>query len=389
MFNIRKAVRMGLLAAIVPCLAAAAAAQEAVRIGFVAPLTGTFGDYGRKFQDGMKAYMKVHGDTVAGRKVEVIFRDNATGSADMAKRLAQELITREKVDVLTGFALTPDALAVAPLSTQAKTPMVLMLATTSGLPAAFPFVTRVSYSVSQTSAPIGVWASRNGIKKVFTLVSDYAPGIDCELAFKKSFTAQGGEVVGGIRVPLQTIDFAPYAQRIKDAGADAVFIFVPSGDPMTAFMKAFSERGLAQAGVRVIANTDLSQQYLRLMGDASLHIVSGTHFFETLDTPQNKVFQKAYREIANDSGGAISIGGWDGMAAIYGAISKVGGKFDGPGLMQAFRGLKIDSPRGPLLLDPETKDAVQTIYIAKVEKRDGVYLPVVIDRFENAKDIRP
>lgn len=389
MFKFRYALRCAVIAtAAAALLATSASAQEVVRIGFVAPLSGAFGDYGRKFQDGIKAYMKVYGDTVAGRKVEVIFRDNSAGTPDMAKRLAQELVTRDKVNVLTGFALTPDALAVAPLSTQAKTPMVLMLAAASGLPASFPFVTRVSYSNSQASAPIGTWAARNGVKKVFTVVSDYAPGIDCEEAFKKSFSAQGGQMAGGIRVPLQTIDFAPYVQRIKDSGADAVFVFIPSGDPMAAFMKTFNERGLAQAGVRVLANTDLSQQYLRLMGDASLQIISGTHFLETLDTPQNKVFQKAYREIANEPGGAISIGGWDGMSAIYEAIRKVGGKFDGPSLMQAFRGLQLDSPRGPLLIDPETKDVVQTIYIAKVEKRDGVFAPVVIDRFENAKDVR-
>ncbi len=386
MFKLKQALRCLVIAAIAT-LCVPVFAQEPVRIGFVAPLSGPFGDYGRKFQNGMKAYMKVNGETVAGRKVEVIFRDSA-GAPDTAKRIAQELITRDKVDVMTGFALTPDALAVAPLSTQAKTPMVLMLAAASGLPANFPFVTRVSYSNSQASAPIGLWAAKNGVKKVFTVVSDYAPGIDCETAFKKSFTAQGGDVVGGTRVPLQTIDFAPYVQRIKDSGADAVFIFVPSGDPMTAFMKAFNERGLAQAGVRVLANTDLSQEYLRLMGDASLQIVSGTHFFETLDTPQNKVFQKAYREFANEPGGAISIGGWDGMAAIYEAIKKVNGKFDGTSLMQAFRGLKLDSPRGPLLIDPETKDVIQTIYIAKVEKRGALFEPVVIDRFENAKDIR-
>jgi branched-chain amino acid transport system substrate-binding protein len=375
------------LAAMAPLLCGPADAQEVVRVGFVAPLSGPFGDYGRKFQNGMKAYMKVNGQTVAGRKMEVIFRDSSTGSPDMAKRLAQELLTRDKVDVLTGFALTPDALAVAPLSTQAKTPMVLMLAAASGLPARFPYVTRVSYSNSQASAPIGTWAAKSGVKKVFTIVSDYAPGIDCETAFKKSFTSQGGEIVGGIRVPLQTIDFAPYAQRIKDAGADAVFIFVPSGDPMTAFMKAFNERGLAQAGIRVLANTDLSQEYLRLMGDASLQIISGTHFFETLDTAQNKVFQKAYRELANEPGGAIAIGGWDGMAAIYEAIKKTNGKFDGTSLMQAFRGLKIDSPRGVFLIDPDTKDVVQTIYIAKVEKRGASYEPVVIDRYEGAKDV--
>lgn len=382
----RVLMRIGPLA-LIWLAASSAIAAEPIRIGFVAPLSGPFADYGRKFQSGMKAYQKVYGEAVAGRPIEVIYRDTSSGSPDVAKRLAQELIVHDRVDVLTGFALTPDAFAAAPLSTQAKTPMVLMLAAASGLPASFPFVTRVSYSNSQASAPIGLWAAKNGVKKVFTVVSDYSPGIDCETAFIKSFTAQGGAVVGSVRIPLNSIDFSAYLQRVVDSGADAVFVFVPSGDPMTAFMKSFVERGLDRRGVRVLANTDLSQEYLRLMGSASLNVVSGTHFFETLDTPANRVFQKAYREIAGEPAGAIAIGGWDGMAAIYEAIRKTGGKFDGTSLMQAFRGMRLDSPRGPLLIDPQTKDVVQTIYIAKVEKRGTDYAPVVIDRYEGARDI--
>jgi branched-chain amino acid transport system substrate-binding protein len=373
--------------ALVALAAGGAIADEPIRIGFVGPLSGPFGEYGRKFQNAMKAYQKVNGDMVAGRPVEIIYRDTSSGSPDVAKRLAQELIVRDKVDVLTGFALTPDAFAAAPLSTVAKTPMVLMLAAASGLPANFPYVTRVSYSNSQASAPIGLWAAKNGVKKVFTLVSDYSPGIDCETAFVKSFMASGGQVAGSVRIPLTAIDFSPYLQRVVDSGADAVFVFVPSGDPMTGFMKSFTERGLDRRGVRVLANTDLSQEYLRLMGDAALNVISGTHFFETLDTPANRTFQRVYQEIAGEPGGAIAIGGWDGLAAIYEAVKKTGGKFDGTSLMQAFRGLRLESPRGPLLLDPETKDVVQTIYIAKVEKRGTVYAPVVIDRYEGARDI--
>jgi branched-chain amino acid transport system substrate-binding protein len=361
-------------------------AQAPIKIGFVAPLSGPVGDYGRKFQSGIKAYMKVNGDVVAGRKIEVIYRDNSSATPDMAKRLAQELLVHDKVDVLTGFAFTPDALAVGPLATQAKTPMVLMLAAASGLPASFPFVARVSYSNSQASVPIGTWARKNGVKSVFTIVSDYSPGIDCETAFTKSFVAQGGSVVGSLRIPLQTIDFAPFLQRINDSGAEAIFVFVPTGDPMTAFMKSFTERGLGKKGLRVLANTDLSQEYLRAMGDASLSVISGAHFFETLDTPANQVFQRAYRESTGEPAGAIAVGGYDGMAAIYEAIKKTNGKFDGTSLMEAFRGLRIDSPRGPFVIDPDTKDIVQTIYIAKVEKRGAVFAPVVIDRYEGVKD---
>jgi branched-chain amino acid transport system substrate-binding protein len=262
-----------------------------------------------------------------------------------------------------------------------------MLAASSGIPAMHPYLTRVSYSMSQATAPIGTWAARNGVKKVFTIVSDYGPGIDCEVTFTRTFTGQGGEIAGTVRVPLNTIDFAPYVQRIRDSNADAVFVFVPTGDPMTAFMKSFVERGLAQRGVKVLSNTDLSQEYLRMMGETSLHIVSGTHFFETLDNPENRIFQKAYTAIANgEPGGAIAIGGWDGMSAIYEAVRKTKGKFDGESLMLAFRGLSLKSPRGPLLIDPVTKDVIQTIYIAKVEKRGNEYAPVIIDKFENVKD---
>jgi branched-chain amino acid transport system substrate-binding protein len=367
-----------------------ARAQEPIRVGFIAPLSGPFGNYGLKFLNSVKAYQKIHGDTVAGRKIEVVVRDNSANTPDMAKRLAQELLTRDKVSFLTGFALTPDALAVAPLATQAKTPMVVMLAATSGLTSRSPYVVRVSYSNSQASAPIGTWAARNGIKKVYTLVSDYAPGIDCEEAFKKAYLAGGGEVIGGVRVPLQNLDFAPFVQRLKDANPDAVFVFLPSGEPMVSFMKSFADRGLAQAGMKVLTNTDTAQEFIKPMGDSALSIVNTMHYFEGHESAEKAKYVKAYTEFSNgEMPGAISVPGYDAMAAIYAVVGKLGGNVsDGDKTVEAFKGLKLESPRGQVTIDPDTRDVVQTIYIMKLEKRGDTITPVVVDRFVDFKDQR-
>ena len=369
--------------------ASAAGAEEPLKIGMIAAFSGPFADYGREIEAGMKAYMKLHGDTVAGRKVEIIVRDTTGPLPDVAKRHAQELVVREKVDFLAGFGLTPEALAVAEIATQAKKPMIVMNAATSIITAKSPYVARVSFTLAQDAAPMGTWAARNGIKKVFTLVADYGPGIDAEAAFKKSFTAAGGQIVDSIRTPLRGPEFAPFLQRIKDERPEAVFVFLPAGEQGIAFMKGFRERGLGEAGIKVIATGDVTDDHvLDAMGDVALGMITSHHYSAAHDSPENKAFLEAYQQVSGSLGRAnfMAVAGFDGMAAIYDVARKLGGKIDGDRAMAVLKGWKRQSPRGPISIDPETRDIVQTVYIRKVEKRDGHWYNVEFEKFPEVKD---
>jgi branched-chain amino acid transport system substrate-binding protein len=369
--------------------ASAAGAEEPLKIGMIAAFSGPFADYGREIEAGMKAYMKLHGDTVAGRKVEIIVRDTTGPLPDVAKRHAQELVVREKVDFLAGFGLTPEALAVAEIATQARKPMVVMNAATSIITAKSPYVARVSFTLAQDAAPMGTWAARNGIKKVFTLVADYGPGIDAETAFKKSFTAAGGQVVDSIRTPLRGPEFAPFLQRIKDERPEAVFVFLPAGEQGIAFMKGFRERGLGEAGIKVIATGDVTDDHvIDAMGDVALGMITSHHYSAAHDSPENKAFLEAYQQVSGSLGRAnfMAVAGFDGMAAIYDVARKLGGKIDGDKAMAVLKGWKRQSPRGPISIDPETRDIVQTVYIRKVEKRDGHWYNVEFEKFPEVKD---
>jgi branched-chain amino acid transport system substrate-binding protein len=364
-------------------------AQEPLKIGVIAPFSGPFADYGRQFEGGIKAFMKVNGDTVAGRKVEVIYRDTTGPNPEIAKRFAQELVTRDKVDFLAGFGLTPEALAVADVATEAKKPMVVMNAASSIVTTKSPYIARFSMTLQQVSAPMGAWAAKNGIKKAYTLVSDYAPGIDSETGFKNAFTAAGGTVADSIRVPLRNPDFAPYLQRVKDAKPDAVFVFLPAGEQGIAFMKGFQERGLAAAGIRVIATGDITDDHvIDAMGDVALGMITTFHYSAAHESPENQVFLKAFAEVAADKGrpNFMAVGGYDGMAGIYEVTKMLGGKIDGDKAMEAFKGLKLLSPRGAIAIDPATRDIVQTVYVRRVEKRGANYYNVEFDRIADVKD---
>ncbi len=379
------------VAAALGCLLAALPAwgQDAIKVGIVAPFSGPFADYGKQFDAGVKAYQKINGTTVAGRKVEVIIRDTGGPSPEVAKRLAQELVVRDKVDFLAGFGLTPEALAVADIATQAKKPMIIFNAATSIITTKSPYIARVSMTLPQISAPMGTWAAKNGIKKVYTLVADYGPGIDAENAFKKSFTAGGGQVVDSIRTPLQNPDFAPFVQRIKDAKPDAVFVFVPAGQQGIAFMKSFSERGLAKEGIKVIATGDITDDHvLNAMGDAALGMITTFHYSAAHESPENAAFLKAYSEVAPGEGRAnfMTVGAYDGMAAIYEVIRKLNGNIDADKAMDVLKGYKAMSPRGPIMIDPETRDIVQTIYVRRVERKGNELWNVEFDKFDNMKD---
>ena len=380
-----------LLAAALAALAAlgAAAAQEPIRIGLVAPYSGPQATYGPQMEAGIKAWLKAHGDTIAGRKVVIIPRDNAGPNPENAKRLSQELVTRDKVDFLAGYGFSPDAMAAAPVATEAKVPMVVMNAASSVVTTRSPYIVRFSMTLPQVSAPMGTWAAKNGIKKVYTLVSDYAPGIDSELAFKKAFEAGGGQVVDSVRVPLRNPEFSPYVQRIKDAKPDAVFVFVPSGEQSIAFMKAFEERGLAKAGIKVIATGDLTDdEILNTIGDAVVGVITSHHYSAAHDSPENRQFLAAYDQVKGHLPRAnfFAVGGYDGMAAIAEVVKKLGGKVDGDKAMEAFKGLRLASPRGPIAIDPATRDIVQTVYIRRVEKKGNDYWNVEFDKVPDVKD---
>jgi branched-chain amino acid transport system substrate-binding protein len=371
-------------------LAAPASAAEApIKIGVIAEFSGPFAAYGKQIHGGIKAYLQQHGDSCGGRKIEILLKD-ATGPApEVAKRLAQDLVTQDKVDFLAGFGLTPNALAVAPLATQAKTPMIVMNAASSVITTKSRYVARVSMTLPQVTAPMAQWAAKNGIRKVYSIVSDYAPGIDAETTFAKTFQAQGGEVVGSVRVPLKNPDFAPFVQRAKDARPQAVFIFVPAGEQGIAFVKAFTERGLREAGIKLIGSGDVvDDDVLEAMGDATLGVITTHHYSAAHDSPENAAFKKAYAE-ANGSSSRpnfMAVAGYDGMAAIYAVAKKLEGKIDADLAMAALKGLALQSPRGPIHIDPETRDIVQTVYVRKVERTKAGLYNVEFDRFPDVKD---
>jgi len=366
-----------------------ARAADPVRIGLIAPFSGSFADYGKQMEGGIKAWQKLHGDTVAGRKIEVVLKDTTGPVPEVAKRLAQELVVRDKVDILAGFGLTPEALAVAPVAEQAKKPMVIFNAASSVITTKSNYIARVSMTLPQISAPMATWAVRNNIRKVVTLVADYAPGIDAETAFKTNFLGGGGQIVESIRVPLRNPEFAPFIQRIKDARPEAVFLFLPAGEQGVAFMKGFRERGLADAGIRVIATGDLTDDHvLPAMGDATLGVITSFHYSAAHDSKENKAFLKAFAD-ANPGAGRpnfMAVAAYDGMAAIYDALKKTSGATDGDKFLGALKGMKLQSPRGAITIDPATRDVVQTVYIRKVEKVNGELYNVEFDKFDNVKD---
>jgi branched-chain amino acid transport system substrate-binding protein len=363
--------------------------QNTVKVGLIAPFSGPFADYGKQMEGGIKAYMAQHGSTVAGKKIVILIKDSTGPAPEIAKRLAQELVTRDKVDFLAGFGLTPEALAVAPVAEQAKKPMIVMNAASSIVTTKSNYIARVSMTLPQSSAPMATWALKNKIRNVVTLVADYAPGIDAETAFKETLTAGGGTVPETIRVPLKNPDFAPYIQRIKNAKPDAVFVFVPPGEHTIAFMKGYRERGLAEAGIKVIGTGDLTDDHmLPAMGDATLGVITTFHYSVAHKSPENTAFLKSFAS-ANPGAGRpnfMAVGGYDGMAAIYEVTRQLKGNIDGDKAMAVLKGLKLNSPRGPIMLDAATRDVVQTEYVRRVEKIGGELFNVEFDQFPNQKD---
>jgi branched-chain amino acid transport system substrate-binding protein len=380
-------------AAIAACAAFAASvvfAQDTIKVGVIAEFSGPFADYGAQIEAGMKAYMQQHGDTVAGKKIELITRDTKGPAPEVAKRFAQELITRDKVQFLAGFGLTPNAMAVAPVVTEAKVPMVISNAATSAITTRSPYVTRVSMTIPQVSAPMAQWALANGIKQVYTVVADYGPGIDAETQFTKTFKAGGGEIAGSLRTPLQNPDFSAAIQRVKDAKPQAVFVFLPAGEQGIAFVKGFHDRGLAEAGIKLVATGDITDDHvLQAMGDSTIGMITSFHYSAAHPSPENAAFLKAYAAANDPKLGApnfMTAAGYDTMHVIYEVAKKLGGNIDGDKAMAAIKGMKWTSPRGPVSIDPETRDITQTVYIRKVEKKDGKLANIEFDKIADVKD---
>ena len=364
-------------------------AADPIKIGLVLPMSGPFAAYGKQIEHGVKLYLAAHGDMVGGRKVELILKDDSPGTAgDVSKRLAQELVIKDKVDILAGFGLTPAGFAVAPVATEAKKPMVIMNAGTSSITTKSNYIVRTSMTLPQGTAPIAAWAAKNGIKKVFTLVADFGPGHDAEMQFKKTFGEGGGQIVGEVRVPVKNPDFAPFLQKIKDTKPDALFIFFPPGSETIALMKGFAERGLAAAGIKLIATGDLvDEDTVDAIGDAALGMITSFHYSEVHKSPENKAFVDAYyKAYPKDRPNFMAVGGYDGMHLIDAALKKTGGNADGDKFIEAAKGLKWISPRGPISIDPETRDIIQTEYLRKVERIGGKLQNVEFDQINEVKD---
>ncbi len=375
----------GLAIAFAALVTGPAKAQETVKIGLILPMTGPQASTGKQIDAAVKLYMQQNGATVAGKRIEVLLKDDGA-VPDNTRRLAQELIVNDKVAVLAGFGVTPAALAVAPLATQAKTVQLVMAAGTSIITERSPYIARTSFTLAQSTVPMADWAAKNGIKRVVTMVSDYAPGADAQNSFKDAFTKAGGQVLEEIKFPLANPDFAPFMQRAADAKPDAIFVFVPSGQG-SLFLKQYIDRGLHKAGIKVIGPGDVTDDDLiNGMGDAVIGTVTAHFYSAAHPSPANKAFVAAFRKASNFRPNFMAVGGYDGMHLIYEALKKTGGKTDGDSLIAAMKGTKWESPRGPISVDPDTRDIIQNIYIRRVERVGGELYNVEFATIEAVKD---
>jgi branched-chain amino acid transport system substrate-binding protein len=364
-----------------------ALAADPLKIGLILPLTGPFASTGKQIEAAARLYMAKNGDMVAGRKVELIVKDDTGLAPETTKRIAQEMVVQDKVSVLAGFGLTPLALAAAPVATEAKVPMVVMAAATAMIPTRSPYIVRTGFTLPQVTAPIAEWALKNKIKRVVTMVTDYGPGLDAEKTFQAVFKAGGGEIVESIRTPLRNPDYAPFLQRAKDAKPDALFVFVPSGEGL-AVMKQFDDRGLKQAGIRLIGTGDVTDDdLLENMGAPAVGVITSFHYSAAHDSPENKAYVDGMMKANNGMRPNFhSVGGYDGMHLIYEAVKKAGPNATGEQLVEAMKGMKWMSPRGPMSIDPATRQTVQNVYLREVKMVNGKPWNVEFDKVENVKD---
>jgi branched-chain amino acid transport system substrate-binding protein len=367
------------------------AAAQTVKVGVILTYSGPQASLGDQIDKGLSLYAKEHEkDLPSGVKIEFIRRDDTGPNPEVAKRLAQELITRDHVNLLTGVVWTPNANAIAPLATEAKTPFVVMNAAGVTTTRLSPYVARVSFTQWQTALPLGTWAAKQGWKKGYTAVSDFAAGHDAEAAFVKGYKDAGGDIIGSVRFPPQSPDFVPFVQRIKDSKPDVLYVFIPSGKQATAIMKAYADLGLKEAGITIVGPQDLVPDYeLPNMGEAPLGIVTAGNYTSVADRPQNKSFVEAWNRAygANTVPDFMAVAGWDGMAAIYSVVKETKGKFDGDKAMAILKGWKNpDSPRGPILIDPDTRDIVQNIYMRRNQRVGDHLANVEFETIPQVKD---
>ncbi len=365
----------------------AAHAQGTIKIGIILPYSGQFADGAAQLDNAIKLFVQQNGETVAGKKLEFIRKDTGGIAPDVAKRLAQELIVRDKVDILAGFLLTPNALAAGDVSNEAKKFMVVMNAATSIITTKSPYMVRTSLTTPQVNASLGTWAYKNGIRKAYTMHSDYGPGIDAEGAFSKAFKEAGGEVIGTVKMAVANPDFSAYVQRAKDLNPESIYVFVPGGAQPAAFGKALAERGIDPHKIKVMGQGEITDDSaLKSMGDTALGIITAFHYDPNHDSAMNKKFVADFNAAYGRNPDFFSVGGWDGMHAIYAALKKTNGDTDGEKLINAIKGMSWESPRGPISIDPETRDVIQTVYIRRVEKVGGKLVNVEFDKVENVKD---
>ena len=368
---------------------AAHAADAPLRIGLIATYSGPYADYGRQFDAGVALYLKEHGGRIAGRPVEIVRKDTAGPAPDVARRLAQELVVRDKVQILTGLDFSPNAYAVAPVATQAKIPTLVMNAASSAITTGSPYIARLSFTVQQVTDPMARWMARNGVKEAYTVVADYASGADAETAFGKAFATEGGKVVGAVRTPMNNPDFSAYVQRIKDAKPQAVFFFFPSGVMPPAFLKVWKARGMDETGIKLYATGEATDDsYLEATGDVALGLVTSHHYSYAHPSPKNRKFVSDF--VAEFGTGLrpsyFAVTAYDVMAAIDLALAKTRGDAAGDKVMAALKGLRFESPRGPVEIDPLTRDIVQTVYIRRTERVKGELVNVEFDRFDKVAD---
>jgi branched-chain amino acid transport system substrate-binding protein len=365
-------------------LVGTAAAQEPLKIGLIQSLTGAFNTVGKAVVNGARLYVQQHGDTVAGRKIQLIIKDDGT-MPDTAKRLAQDLIVNEKVAII-GAGITPSALTIAPLVTEAKIPTVVMVSGASVTVERSPYMVRTGFTLGQSSAVIADWAVQNGAKRIVTIVNDWAPGLESEAVFKDRIGKAGAQIVESMRVPLANPDFAPFLQRARDLGPDTLFAYFP-GNQSGIFAKQFVERGMDKSGIRLLGPGDLTDDdELPGMTDAMLGIVTALHYSALHDSPLNKAYVRDFEKAYGKRPNFVSLGGYDGMHVIYEALKKTGGKTDSDAMLAAMRGMKWESPRGPMSIDPETRDVVHNEYIRKVERVNGQLYNVELATVEAVKD---
>ena len=364
----------------------ALAQDKKFKIGLLLPMTGPFASTGRQIENGVRLYMSQFGTKVAGREIEIILKDD-TGVPDVTKRLAQELIVSDKVDLLAGFGLTPLALATAPIATQSKTPMVVMAAATSIVTEASPFIVRTSMTIPQVTIGVADWAPKNNIKTVVTLVTDYGPGIDAEKTFRDRFIFNGGRILAELRVPLRNPDYAPFLQRVRDLKPDALFVFVPAGAG-TALLKQYAERGLDKAGIKLIGEGSVvDDEILNDMGDVALGVITSHPYSASHNSAMNKKFVEAYlKQSKGIRPNFFGVAAYDGMRVIYEAIKTTKGKGDGQALVDGMKGQIFESPRGPIFIDAQTRDIVQNVYIRRVERVNGQLYNSEFDVIKDVKD---